>query len=184
MKYVFRLLLYSLVITACLSNRVTITVPVITASVSVLRPLTTTSTPLAIFLEEEDKSAYWVWNIGNSSSSDYPEFWEEYELAIRQGETWVYDPLQVALHLLHPSTKTAEEPSCFKEEVAYVPTNEANKAVFIFIQSACSNDSVRKVKIRVELSQQDKLWKIDWFGGMTKCRHGRGELEWDTKICS
>ena len=172
-KTIFHLLVYSILIAACASTQVA------------HPPATNTSMPLSIFVEDENKSAYSVWDVGDASQSDYPEFWEEYELAIKQGDAWVQDPLEVALHFLHPSME-ASEPSCLKEEVSYLPTGDEGKAIFIFLYSTCLNDSVSQMKMRVELNQQDKLWKIDWFGGMKKCRRGSEELtnSWHTKICS
>lgn len=193
MKLLFRLLVSSILFAACSStqisnSQITPSAPVMTASMSEPTSLPTTQitmTPIPIFMEEENRNLYLVWDIGNSNASDYPEFWTEYDLAIQHDEFWIQDPLHVALHFLHPST-VVSEPGCLKEEVAYLPTTEERKAIFIFLQSHCGDDSLGMVKLRIELSQRDKIWKIDWFGGMKKCRRGSEDLKnhWHTQICS
>jgi hypothetical protein len=139
-----------------------------------------TSALVDLYTEEEDRSAYQVWDLAEPARQP---FWDEYETAVATDAAWPQDPHEVTWQFVDQTMRFSDEPFPY-EEVFYLAA-PPGEAIFIVILGEYLDDSVWGNKIRVELVEQDGIWQIVWAGDLWRCRRGGAELEqnWHTTLC-
>jgi hypothetical protein len=144
------------------------------------RPPTTASIERYPELDEEDQTAYESWDL---DSSLLDSFWADWKTAVAEDAAWLQDPYEVAQQLVDNTRRFSDEPIPL-EESFYLPA-DSGEAIFIIILGEFRDDSVWGNKLRIELTEQEGLWEIDWVGEQWRCRRGGAELEenWHTTLC-
>lgn len=128
-----------------------------------------------------------------SNSKDWANSWEticsHYQTAISNNESWVHNPIDVALKtftfseffipdnviaLTMPERKT----TTFQNQASetYVEHN-----AIVVVYSILHPD--QDLEIRVDLIREDEIWKIRWIGSRWKC-YKNTNVNWSTEPCS
>lgn len=136
------------------------------------------ATPISLYTEIEHRELYRT--LYTEESTGYPDWYEEYQMALEQSATWLTNAQEVALHFF---PTIYGEWSTLRERVYSLPAT-SGEATFIIIESGF-NDSVGLTKYRLELVQRGEIWKIRWIGWMRRCVRGSDELQtiWHTQPC-
>jgi len=102
---------------------------------------------------------------------------EEIKIASTIGETWNFDPLEVALHL------SGDMNSKVNRDISIVTNN--NQVTVTIVDDGYRDDSIRGKKIVIQLQQdENKVWYVtDAIYGF-RCQDGRGHQNYTCEPCS
>lgn len=135
------------------------------------------NTPSSSISKDEDHDAYLAVDF-----SQFADFFEHYESALSDNESWLRDPMEVALRF---EAWPPSEPGCHQKEITAIPA-ESGKAIIIIIRRGCPDDSIIDIKMRVELSEAADIWAVEWAGTMWKCSRGDDQQlkdDWHSGAC-
>lgn len=92
------------------------------------------------------------------------------------------DPARLVLDVVGAG---AELPPHQRLEITFASGESKTAAVAVFSEVGLSDDSVRGIRYRVELSrpQRGDPWRIDWVGSQFSCWPGRGHQSWRKEPC-
>jgi hypothetical protein len=110
--------------------------------------------------------------------SRFVAFWEDYNTAVAAHSDWVKDPEIVALRVAgYPNTDNIppDRVTSFSEENG--PT------IVTITDQNLMDDSLIAIEYRVELTQSDNIWQVEWVGSRVRCRRGFS-MGWTSQFCS
>lgn len=91
------------------------------------------------------------------------------------------NPNQTAVRLF----SNQEEADGRNSENVEVKYSRSNTAVVLMSKEGLADDSVRAIRQRVEMRQnQNGKWEVVWVGEQNKCQPSRGSQVWTSKLCS
>ncbi len=110
--------------------------------------------------------------------SRFVAFWEAYNTAVAKHSDWLKDPEIVALRVAgYPNTDNIppDRVTSFSEE--------NGTTIVTITDQNLMDDSLIAIEYRVELTQSDNIWQVEWVGSRFRCRRGFS-LGWTSKFCS
>ena len=105
-------------------------------------------------------------------------FWEAYNTAVETNSDWVKDPEIVALRVAgYPNTDNIppDQVTSFSEE--------NGTTIVTITDQNLMDDSLIAIEYRVELTQSDNIWQVEWVGTRFRCRRGFS-MGWTPQFCS
>jgi hypothetical protein len=105
------------------------------------------------------------------------EFRQTYNEAFKNGETWIKDPIAVALRYSGYLNFDGIYPSKM-----FVFSISSNQVVVIIKSENLKDDSVRDQEDRVDLIKIGDMWKIEWAGYRQRCYRSTFD-GWTTDLC-
>ena len=147
-------------------------------------------TPIIIFREipQQEGQDYWTSeplsrdfyyyvDVATDPLITIQEFRQGYAEALDNGDTWIKDPIAVALRYSGYSSVDGNIPS-----KVFVFSISNNQVVVVVKLENLMDDSVRDHEDRIDLIKIDDAWKIEWAGYRQRCYRSNFE-GWTTDLC-
>lgn len=110
--------------------------------------------------------------------SSFVSFSEAYQTAIAIHSGWISDPEAVALRAVgypNPDNIPPDRVTSFLEETG--------TTIVTITDQNLMGDSLTAIEYRVELTQNDNIWQVEWVGARFRCRRGFS-VGWTSQFCS